>query len=44
LTDEEKLKKLSREMWKALVAKDLKILDRIHDKNFILISGIASTY
>ncbi len=36
MSDEEKLKKLSREMWKALVAKDLKFLEKIHSEDFIL--------
>jgi len=36
MNDEQKLKNLSRKMWKALVAKDIKTLEKIHDDNFVL--------
>lgn len=36
MNDEQKLKNLSRKMWKALVEKDIKTLEKIHDDNFVL--------
>lgn len=45
LTDEQQLKNLYEEMWKALVAKDIKTLDAIHADEFYLLhmTGMKQT-
>ena len=37
VSDEQKLKTLYREMWQALLAKDIATLDKIHSDDFVLV-------
>ena len=37
MTDEQELKELYREMWQALLSKDIATLDKIHSDDFVLV-------